>query len=828
VPEAEAGQQWQVLSLAREYGMRLVGPNCVGVVNTDPAVSMNATFGRAAVTPGPLGVLSQSGAFGLGFAQGASRAGLGVSQFVSVGNKADVSGNDMLLHWADDPHTSVIGMYLESIKDPARFVRIARRVTRTKPVLLLKSGRTEAGRRAGASHTAAATSSEVAVDALCRAAGVLRLNTTEELIDAARVLAAGTPPDGHRLVIVGNSGGPGILAADAAASAGLDVVELGPTTRTALAAAVPAIASTQNPVDLGAAAGPDDLSAALAVLAAARSADVLLTIFTDVAVTDPAAIRGALVHIAPALDVPIVSVEVGGEDTRLPVPGGRDVPVFSLPERAAAAIGVAARYDDVRQRPAPSPVGPAPAPPSARRVVERAVTAGGRWLDPVDTHALLSEYCIPACPQAVVATAAEACAAAHDLGLPVVLKIAEAGVHKTDVGGVRVGLGTDESVTAAFADLHAISGGPVLMQPMISSDGRELIVGAVRDDTFGPLVMVGAGGTLADVLGDRAFRLAPLTEADAVAALDGLRVTTILDGVRGAPPIPHEPVYRLLVAVGAMVAALPEIAELDLNPVICRPDGLFVVDARLRVAASSPQADPFVRQLPMAAPAGGSGDRAAIVRSVWIAGGALRAVTPHRTMDLLTSWVSRESVERNVEVGGTHDVETRPRTDRPVGHAAGRPGHVGGRVRRAGTGDNADADAHRVDGYLGRRRALWTARMCRAPRTGGDRHAVQSDGHAERQRRPGCVQAEHHPDADGHRRRDAVTGLGDDAREHLHLHVHRPHLLDVREQRDDHGRAERSEERRRVDAEQRLRRAADLEDRRRETEHPVPGRFRAG
>ncbi|HLY33101.1 MAG TPA: GNAT family N-acetyltransferase, partial [Jatrophihabitantaceae bacterium] len=488
--------QQKTLQLARDYGMRVVGPNCVGIVNTDPLVRLNATFGRVPAMPGSLGLLSQSGAFGLGFVECAQRAGLGISQFVSVGNKADVSGNDMLLFWENDPNTAVIGMYLESIKDAARFVHIARRVARRKPILALKSGRTEAGQRAGQSHTAAAASSEVAIDALFRAAGVIRLATTQEFVDAARVLADVPAPKGPRLVIVGNSGGPGILAADAAVTAGLTVPELDERTRHAIAAAVPSAASTQNPVDLGAGVTADELRRAIEIVASSDAADAILTIYTEVAVSDPADVRAAVATAARGTRLPVVSVEVGGEETRIPLGHRRALPVFALPEAAASAMGVAHRYGRIRSERTRHTRSSAPRRAIARRAVASKLARGGGWLAPDEIATVLRAYGIPACPQRLVSNAAEAATAAAHLGYPVVAKVTGVDVHKSDVGGVRVGIASQDELTTALDELAAICPGPILLQPMIGGGGREFIVGAVRD-VVGPLVMAGAGGTLA-------------------------------------------------------------------------------------------------------------------------------------------------------------------------------------------------------------------------------------------------------------------------------------------------------------------------------------------
>ncbi len=607
-----AGKELQdeVLAIARKYGMRLVGPNCVGVVNTDPAVRLNATFAVLPIQPGELGLMSQSGAFGVAFLSAAARCGVGVSQFVSVGNKADVSGNDMLLCWEHDPHTRVIGMYLESLGNPRAFARIARRVSRRKPILAIKSGRTTAGQRAGRSHTAAAASSEVAVDALFRASGVLRVQTMQEMLDAARVLSDQPLPAGSRVAIIGNSGGPGILAADAAVAAGLSVVELDDATQALLRQAVASAASLQNPVDLGADVQPDEVGNAVRVLLAADQVDAVLTVFTEIAVGDADKIRADVLAAAATSDKPIVATEVGGVAGTVPIAGSRhSLPVFTFPEPAATALGVAHRYAQARaervvpiSRPTDIRTG------QARDLVETALASGTEWLGPEDVNRLLVHYGIPVCPQRVLGTVDAAVRAGAELGYPVALKLAGVALHKTDIGGVRLGVSDEDQLRREFAELAmAVPGtrSEVLMQPMVTG-GTEVIVGAVHDDQFGPLVMLGAGGILADLLDDRGFRLAPLSDEDADALIGSLHLARLLDGYRGAPVVSRAALRDVLVRVATLVDDLPEVAELDLNPLICRSDGLFVVDARVRVVRARLARDPLLRQLrgPNGDPAG--------------------------------------------------------------------------------------------------------------------------------------------------------------------------------------------------------------------------------
>ncbi|MDT4914983.1 MAG: hypothetical protein QOC66_4111 [Pseudonocardiales bacterium] len=593
--------QDEVLVIVREFGMRMVGPNCVGLVNTDPAVRLNATFAELPMEPGAVAMMAQSGAFGIAFVSAAQRAGMGVSQFVSVGNKADVSGNDLLLRWERDPGTRVIGMYLESLGDPQRFARIARRVSRSKPILAIKSGRSPAGQRAGQSHTAAAASSEVAVDAAFRSSGVLRMATMQDMLDAARVLSEQPLPSGPRVAVVGNSGGPGILAADAAAAAGLVTVEFEPATRDRLRVAVPAAASTQNPVDLGAGATPDEVRAAMAVLLAADEVDAVLTVFTHVAVSDAEQINLAVLTSAAGSNKPVLATEVGCAERSVPITGtNRSLPFFTFPESAAAALGVAYRYWQIRSEAAPLAVPPAAVQASAARELVGSVLAADReWLDPDETGRLLGHYGVPVCPQRVVHSVDEAARAGGELGYPVAAKLAAAGVHKTELGGVRLGLDDADALRNAYRELAAVTPDPlagVLVQPMVGH-GTEIIVGVVRDPQFGPLVMLGAGGVLVDLLDDRAFRLAPLAAAEADTMIGELPLARLLDGYRGAPVVSRAALRDVLVRIAALAADLPEIAELDVNPLVGTDDGLIAVDARIRVEAPAPSRDPLLRQL---------------------------------------------------------------------------------------------------------------------------------------------------------------------------------------------------------------------------------------
>lgn len=593
-----SAEQDRLVAITRQYGMRLVGPNCLGLINTDATVKLNATFAPLSLTPGGLALVSQSGALGIAVLRASERVGLGISQFVSVGNKADVSGNDLLMCWEADERTQVIGLYLESFGNPRRFARIARRVSRTKPILAIKAGRSEAGQRAGQSHTAAAASSDVVVDALFDQAGVVRVDTMEQLLDAVRALSDQPLPDGPRVGIIGNSGGPGILAADAAAAAGLVVTELSDELRRTLAGAAPTAASTQNPVDLGAGIQPAQTKAAIEALLNSGEVDSVLAVFTETLVGDPVDLTEAVGHAAGRSIRPLMLAQVGEQDRSLRLAGvERPLPVFSFPERAAQALAAAWRYARIRRLPRSE----ASCPPEvdvdcARRLISTWLASGPAWLGAGDAATLLGLYGIGLCPQKVVASIEEALSAAAEVGFPVALKLADGTVHKTEVGGVRTDLADAAAVRAAYQEMVAGRTVDILVQPMVAG-GTELILGGLQDRQFGPVVMVGAGGIFADLLADRRFRLAPVSAADAEAMVGELRFGKLLDGYRGRPPVSRPALAQLLVRLGWLVQNHPEIAEIDLNPVIGRGAELVAVDAKIRLATAAIRMDVNVRQL---------------------------------------------------------------------------------------------------------------------------------------------------------------------------------------------------------------------------------------
>jgi acetyl coenzyme A synthetase (ADP forming)-like protein len=576
-PEGEARQE-ELLGLVRAYGARLLGPNCLGLAVS--AASMNATFGPRALPPGNVGFSSQSGALGLAVLERAAEQQLGLSAFVSIGNKADISSNDLLEYWEDDPQTDVVLLYLESFGNPRKFARLARRVARRKPIVAMKAGRTATGARAASSHTAALAGSEAAVDALFHQAGVLRVDTLQDLLDVTALLAGQPLPRGRNVAVLTNAGGLGILCADACESAGLKLPALADTTIAELRAVLPPEASVANPVDMLGSAVGRTYEDTLPPVLRDPSVDAVIALFVPPVVAGSEEIAASITRAVERAAVPekpvLVSlISAGGTPASLATSGAA---TFAFPEAAARALGrLADRADWLRR-----PQGRTPALEGIDTVAAQAVLerADDRWLTPAETRELLGAYGLPVVQERVVETADAAVAAAGELGYPVVVKTAAAGAHKTEIGGVALDLRDEQAVREAAERI----GPPLIVQPLVRG-GAELLVGAVQDPVFGPLVALGPGGTLAELIGDAGFRLAPLTDVDAEELVRTGKVGRLLAGFRGAPAADTDAVVDLLLRVASLAESAERIAELDLNPVIAGPDGCVVVDARIRVAA---------------------------------------------------------------------------------------------------------------------------------------------------------------------------------------------------------------------------------------------------
>jgi acyl-CoA synthetase (NDP forming)/GNAT superfamily N-acetyltransferase len=595
--ETGSGQtQAELVRIARGHGIRLVGPNCLGVLNTDPSVRLAATFSPVLPPAGGLALASQSGAVGIAVLDHAARTGAGVSSFVSLGNKADVSGNDLLAYWYDDPATTAVALYLESFGNPRRFARIARALARRKPVIAVFSGRSVAGQRAGASHTAAAASPDVAVDTLCAQAGIIRTDHLGELLDAARMLTDQPLPAGNRLAILGNAGGVNVLAADAAEPAGLVI----PQPSDQLHAQLDRLAPGGNPLDLGAGATPTAFADALDLFATSGEVDAILLVLAATRANDVATILDTLAPVADrhrGLPLAVVVLGAHGAQTL----GQRRAPIYDLPERAISALGKAARYAAWRLEPlGAQPILSHVDSQGARTVVNTALEHGGGWQPHSNIADILTRYGIPVIPTAATVGEAAVATQAAQLGFPVAIKAADPGlVHKSDVGAVKLDIRDEDQARTAYRDIATALGTPdpaVLIQPMALGQ-IELVAGIVHDPLFGSLIMTGLGGIHTELLADRAFRLVPMTDRDARHMWRSLRAAPLLTGYRGSKAVNTDAVEDLLLRLGRLAEELPEVAELDLNPILVTGDGVLVVDAKMRLTTVGTEPDATLRQL---------------------------------------------------------------------------------------------------------------------------------------------------------------------------------------------------------------------------------------
>jgi len=592
--------QDELVRICRTYGMRIIGPNCMGIVNTADDVRLNGTFATVYPPPGRVGFLSQSGALGLAVMQYATELGLGLSSFVSIGNKADISGNDLLAYWSLDERTDVILLYLESFGNPRRFARLAREVGRHKPIVAVKSGRSAAGQRAAASHTGALlAASDVTVDALFRQAGVIRTDTLEEMFDVATLLANQPPPKGDRVAIITNAGGLGILCADTCEANGLRVVPLSEDTATSLLSFLPAEASVANPVDMIASATTEDYRHAIEVVAADPGIDALIVIYIPPQATRAAEIGHAIAEAIEAVGGRIPVATTWMSTKGLPVElqnTGTRIPSFAFPEQAAIAMARAAAYGRWRER----PEGTIPRFDDTRHdeavgVIANALGRGeDGWLTADEVERLLGCYGLRTARSERTPTPEEAAEAAARIGRPVAIKAFGPDiVHKTEVGAVALGLFGSAEVEGAAREIAervrvaGLSLDGFIVQEMVDG-GVEMLVGVAHDLLFGPVVAVGSGGTAVELLRDVAVRVTPVSDLDAREMVRSLGTFPLLDGFRGAPRADLAALEDVILRVSALADDHPAVAEMDCNPVTVLPIGAVIVDARVRVQEASP------------------------------------------------------------------------------------------------------------------------------------------------------------------------------------------------------------------------------------------------
>ena len=600
IGEEGVQRQAQLVETCRSYGMRLIGPNCMGIVNTAEDVRLNGTFANVYPPAGRVGFSSQSGALGLAVMQYAADLGLGLSSFVSVGNKADISGNDLVAYWSVDEHTDVILLYLESFGNPRRFGRLAREIGRSKPIIAVKSGRSAAGQRAAASHTGALlAASDVTVDALFRQAGVIRTDTLEEMFDVATILANQPPPTGDRVAIVTNAGGLGILCADASEAHGLHVATLAEETSASLRSFLSAEASVGNPVDMIASATASDYRRTIEIVAADPGVDAMIVIYIPPEATKAEEIGVAIAEGIDALErrIPVATTWMSAKGLPAQLQKtGTAIPSFAFPEQAAIAMARAAAYGRWRER----SVGSVPTFHDAKADEAYAVLsqALGRrdegWLTPDEVERLLGCYGLTIARSERAKTPEEAAQAAAGIGGKVALKaIGPDIVHKTEAGAVVLGLSGTEEVIGAARDIRdrmaaaGISVEGFLVQEMVEG-GVEMLVGVANDPLFGPVVAVGAGGTIVELLKDIAVRITPISDLDAREMVRSLGTFPLLEGFRGASRVDVAALEDVILRIGALAENHPAVAEMDCNPVKVLPTGAVIVDARVRVEEPPP------------------------------------------------------------------------------------------------------------------------------------------------------------------------------------------------------------------------------------------------
>ena len=601
--------QKELVSLCNNTGMRLIGPNCMGIINTNKDVSLNAQFAPYKPLPGRIGFLSQSGALGIAVIEHATRLGLGLSTFISVGNKADISGNDLIQYWENDEDTDVILLYLESFGNPRKFARIAKRVTKKKPIIAVKGGRSVAGFRATQSHTGAMLSaSDVTVDALFKQTGVIRVDVLSEMFDVAALLSTQPLPRGKRVGIITNAGGAGILASDACESYGLEVPEFSQETQNKLRSFLRAEASVRNPVDMIASATPEDYGRAIKAVSEHRLIDSLIVIFIPPISVSASDVAKVILQEARKFNndsrKPILSVFMATHGiSELLSEDGIRIPSYPFPEAAAGALARATQYsewvrreegrrvifNDIDRERAASIVSSALS--TSIQTAQEAMQPSQKWLSAEETQQLLSCYGIPMVKSSTASNVDEVEKVAKGFEGSIVLKaISPKIIHKTEMGAVKLDIRPEDARKEAEKMSVRLKGMGLqpegfLIQQMVKN-AFETFVGVTHDQSFGPVIACGAGGIFVELMKDISVRIAPLTDRDADEMISSLKSYPILTGYRGSAAYDVNALKEIVLRVSSLVDEIPEIAEMDLNPVMLLQKGAYVVDARVRVAES--------------------------------------------------------------------------------------------------------------------------------------------------------------------------------------------------------------------------------------------------
>jgi len=588
----------KLVKLIRKYNMRMIGPNCMGVINTDPEYMMNATFAPEFPTAGNIGFVSQSGALGVAIISQSKKYNLGLSMFASVGNKADISGNDLIEYWEDDPRTDVILLYLESFGNPRNFTRIAKRVSKKKPIIAVKAGRTVAGAKAASSHTGAIAGTDMAADAIFDSCGIIRVTSIEEMFELAVAFSKKKFPKGKNVAIVTNGGGPAIMAADACSSVGLEIPTFSAETENKIKKLLPAEAATPNPVDMIASGGPEDYEKILKVVADDKDIHSIMTIsVTPPTLVNPVDVIKKIALVAKSTEKPLLTVVMGKDimqkqDLADKVP---DIAAYQFPEPPARALSQMLRYENWRVKPEGKSKIFKVDRERVQKILGKKADSEPRYLTDNEVSDILTAYGLPVVESQTAKTHEDAVAAAEKMGFPVVVKgIAKGLVHKSDIGGVVVDMRNRGEVIEAYCGIQKRieehkkgAFQAVRIQKMVQS-GKEVIIGMTSIPKFGPLLMFGLGGIFVEAIKDVQLRTAPLTDLDAEEMIKSIKGYQILKGIRGEAPVDIDCIKDVMLRLSQLVTDFECIQAIDINPFIAaaKAKDSAIVDARILAGRS--------------------------------------------------------------------------------------------------------------------------------------------------------------------------------------------------------------------------------------------------